>query len=99
MTKINIDTEKLKTCGEDIVTAASDFNTNVTSLFDRIYNVPNGTKEWIGTGAINYALSVIKEKKEYDTYGAELAKLGQCLIDFSDKLDEVVEKTKKYEEK
>lgn len=94
MTKIDVDTAKLKDCGKDILSASTDFNSNISSLFERMYNVPITTKEWIGKSSKIYASNVLKEKSNYDNYGTELKKLGQSLIDYADDLEMTVRNTK-----
>ena len=94
MTKINVDTIKLAECGKNILSEAGDFNTNINNLYSRLYNVPRVTKEWVGVAANNYASIVLKEKKQYITYGDTLKKMGELLIDYALDIEKAVKDTK-----
>lgn len=94
MTKIKVDTAKLKDCGESILTACSGFNADINNLYSKLYNVPRTTKEWVGIAANNYASIVLKEKTQYVNYGKALKDMGNILIDYANDVEEAVKKTK-----
>ena len=94
MTKIKVDTTKLRECSKDILTGTSAFNSNINSLYSRLYNVPKTTKEWVGIASNNYASIVLKEKAQYVTYGNVLKTMGEMLRDYADDIEKAVKNNK-----
>ena len=94
MTKINVDTVKLKECSSSILTACSAFNTDITNLYSKLYNVPRVTKEWTGISANNYASLALKEKAQYVTYHNALKTMGDILADYATDIETAVKNTK-----
>lgn len=94
MTKIDVDTIRLKECGANMVAASRNFNTDINNLYSMMYNVPRTTKEWVGIGANNYASIALKEKRQYVAYGNTLKKMGEILKEYAEDIESIVQKTK-----
>jgi len=94
MTKIKVDTVKLKECGENLLTMNGTFHRDINSLYNRIYNVPITTKEWVGEAANNYANLLMNEKPQYNNYSKVLNMMGNVLINYSNDIEEAVRQTK-----
>lgn len=94
MTMINVDTVKLRDCGKDVLVASDKYSANIRDLYERMYNVPSKTREWVGVGATNYANNIYKERVQYLNYGNSLKKMGQAMIDYADDIEKAVSKTK-----
>lgn len=94
MTKIKVDTTKLKECSSSILTGVAAFSTDINNLYNRLYNVPRVTKEWIGVSANNYASIVLKEKAQYVNYASSLKTMGDILNDYADDIEKAVKNTK-----
>lgn len=94
MTAINVDTVKLRECGKDVLVASDKYIDNVRDLYERMYNVPIKTREWVGVGATNYANYVYKERVQYLNYGNSLKKMGQAMVDYANDIETAISKTK-----
>ncbi len=91
---INVDTNKIRDCGKDMVEVADYYKVNINNLFERINGVPVKTKEWVGEASKNYVFKLTKEKRYYDNYGKCLNALGEDLINYADELEKAVNLTR-----
>ncbi len=92
MSKIVIDTTKLKTSGESIVSIAEEFNSIIEDIFTKLKTMDaNGT--WTGdaenSAAKRYIERVSKEKEQYTNYAIAIKNLGNEIITFADKMNTV----------
>lgn len=94
MANIECDTKKIKSCGEDIVALADDFENIVQNLFTHINNIDKGEEGWKGEDADKYITSVIKDKEIYLTLYNSLKKLGLAYQETADKLEDTIRKVK-----
>lgn len=94
MANIEINTTKLRECGQDTVRLATEYVEIINDLFQRMYQVPTVTEEWVGTSSTNYANLVIQDKDQYIQYGNMLKKYGNSLINYADSVDEAIRNTR-----
>ncbi len=80
MTKIEWDTNKMRSCGEELVNLGNELNEAINCLFDRICGMPISTGEWIGKSAMEYSRLAKLDKTQYTTLKDELLNTGQFLI-------------------
>jgi len=48
---LNIDTQKVKSCGEDMFKLSKNLEDLINGLYVRIHNMPTKTYEWVGASA------------------------------------------------
>lgn len=90
MNEISIDTNKVRSCGEDIIKLVEELKMNYNGLFLRLEKMPNQTREWVGSSAEAYVASVIKEKAEYMKFANDLYKYGNYLINAANEYDRLI---------
>lgn len=92
MSKISIDTTKLKASGESIVSIAEEFNSIIEDIFTKLKSMDaNGT--WTGdsesSAVKKYIERISKEKEQYSNYAIAIRKLGNEIITYADKMNSV----------
>ena len=90
MTKIKVDTDKLKENSENILELCNSYDNHIRDLYKKIYNVPRVTKEWVGDASYNYAGKVFSEKEQYVKYGSCLKKMGKVLKEYALDVERIV---------
>jgi hypothetical protein len=65
VSKINVDSSKLKDTGKEIVTLGLEYTEIINTIFDRI-NAYSKSDIWVGPSAENYISLVNTEKSQYD---------------------------------
>ena len=89
MANLNVETNKIREAGSTIVDLSFDFIRLVNDFYNRINVIPSITNEWVGHESVNYVKMCMSEKENYFRYANSLKTLGNCLLEFSDKLDEL----------
>lgn len=90
---IDIDTEKIKECGNDIVKLSNDLNQIIENLYERIINMPTKTGEWQGNSAIDFSRRANIEKNQAISLKNCLYDFGLTLIENADKYNNEVNNT------
>lgn len=60
-----VDTDELEDIARDFQKATNDLEKEINSLYNRLSNVPNSTREWIGNKANIYFSKVALDKRQY----------------------------------
>lgn len=84
---MNIDTEKIKKCGNDIIKLSNDLNDIIETLYSRISNMPITTGEWVGESAKNFAVRANKEKIDAVELKNKIFSFGNTLIECAEKYE------------
>lgn len=87
MEDIYVDTTKMREKGNEILNEVESLKKLIDALFERIYNIPVGTEEWVGKRAQEYATITLKDKFMFIVYANDLYKYGKYLIDCADYID------------
>ena len=74
-----VNTAELEHISKDLLSAASDLETEFDALFTRFSNVPNVTKEWVGTQANFYFSRIAADKQQYTALVDKIRKIAQEL--------------------
>ena len=90
---INIDTNKLKKSGNDIIKLSQDLQELYNSMYDRINNMPTVTGEWLGNSAIEYAKNAMKEKIEVVDFKNQLYTFGDIMVKCANHYEDTTIKT------
>ncbi|MBR3236448.1 hypothetical protein IKF92_02090 [Candidatus Saccharibacteria bacterium] len=88
------DTEELGLISSEVQTAAEDLEIEIKALFNRLRNVPQETKEWIGGQANYYFTSVAQDEGKYLEFVDSIKLLGQELKKEAEDLQVILEKKK-----
>ncbi len=94
MANINVDTTKMRECGEDIMELSNELGENFEQLFTRLANMPAKTFEWVGSSANNFAITTNIEKSDYVKLKNNIYMLGKHLVESADSLDETIKKSR-----
>lgn len=87
MAEIEVNTTKLRECGNDIMSIANSLENDINDLFDRINNMPVNTYEWTGEAAMAFAKRAKLEKQQYIELKNCLYKYGKYLVECSTNLE------------
>lgn len=79
MSKLIVDTNKLLTSGNDIISLTRELNEQVNMLFSRISNMNSNTLEWVGASADEFIRQANIQKSQYIKMIQILNKYGNVL--------------------
>ena len=86
--KIDLDTNRIRECGQDIIRLTNELNELIHGLFDRICNMPEVAQEWVGVSANEYARIAKIDKIQYLTLKDELCQEGKFLVEQADVIEQ-----------
>lgn len=89
---MNIDTDRIKKCGNDIIKLSNDLNEIIEVLYSRINNMPIKTGEWVGQSAKNFAIKANKEKVDMIELKNKIFGFGNVLIECAEKYETGINK-------
>ncbi len=90
MQKINVNTEKLKECGNDMLNLAIELNQQIDGLFNELTNIENTC--WNGYSANEFVRFCKLDKKQYVKFKNNLYKEGKFLLDSAQMLESAATK-------
>ena len=90
MTQINVDIEKVKNAGKDIISLSSALTNMVDNFYSRISDIPEKTKEWVGVESEKYVQLCLREQEVYINLFNSLSLLGESLVSYSEDLEAMV---------
>jgi uncharacterized protein YukE len=85
MTKIDIDTTKLKGYAEDLDTSADEYIKNIDDLYNEIIDMKD--KIWTGAAAEAYVKNCEKQKGTYLKHANAMKSLSTALLDYINTLE------------
>ncbi|MBR4262372.1 MAG: hypothetical protein IKQ35_03300 [Bacilli bacterium] len=89
MEKINVDTQELKSSGNDLKRLSNNLSGNFDDFFDLIKNVPL-KNIWTGKVAETYTKNAMTEKDMYKNYSESINKLGDVMVEHAEKLEQLI---------
>lgn len=92
---LNIDTQKMRECGNDLLMLTIELNTLFTELFERLEKISDVSGEWVGLSANQFISQVKIDKVQYFNLNNSIAKEAKLLIKASDELDTYISKLKR----
>ena len=92
---LNIDTQKMRECGNDLLILTIELNTLFTELFERLEKISDVSGEWVGLSANQFISQVKVDKVQYFNLNNSIAKEAKLLIKASDELDTYISKLKR----
>lgn len=90
MAKVDVDTKKLRECGNDIIKLSVEIGETIDGLFNRIANMPVTTKEWFGPAATEFARRANIEKQDYVSVKSNISNFGKFLVAIADNYDYII---------
>lgn len=94
MANINVDTSKMRECGENIMELSNELGENFEQLFTRLTNMPAKTFEWVGSSANNFSMIANIEKSDYVKLKNNIYRFGKHLVESANSLDESIKKSR-----
>lgn len=85
---INVDTQKIKQSGNEIIELSFELIEIINSFYGRINNIPTKTREWVGKESEYYSQLCQNEKIEYIKFFNSIRQLGESLVTYSNNLEE-----------
>lgn len=86
--------QKIKSCGEDIITLSDEFNQLIETLFKRIDSINKIDDGWHGEDANKYVETVLKDKDIYTQFYEQLKEYGNKYIKSAEILESAIKKDK-----
>lgn len=86
MARVNVDTNKMRECGSNIVNLSREYLSIVNALFTRLSKV-NQNGEWSGVSADKFIENISKNKNSYISLGNQLKQYGDVLIQSANEFD------------
>ena len=94
MANLNVDTTKMRECGEDIMELSNELGENFEQLFTRLANIPAKTYEWVGNSANTFAMKANIEKSNYVKLKNDIYRFGKHLVESADSIEETIKKSR-----
>ncbi len=85
MTKIDVDTTKLRGYAEDLSTSADEYLKTIEDLYTEMCDIKG--KIWTGTAAEAYVEMCKKQKEEYLKHANAMKSLSTALLSYIDTLE------------
>ena len=92
MTSIDCDTKKIKSCGQDIVALADDYEEIIETIFTYISNLNTREDGWQGDDADRYIAKVTQEKEIYINLYNNLKRFGMLFQETAEKIETTMRK-------
>lgn len=86
MAKLDLDTDKLKECGTNIVNYSNDYSTLIDSFFDGLIKVTSDGV-WVGPAANQFVTNAKNAKAYYKKLTDELKKYGNTVLDLAESVN------------
>jgi len=93
MTDINVDTVKMRDCGNDIKDLAKDLEDTIEAMFNRISNMPERS-EWVGDSASRFVSLADSDKMQYIALKESLNEYGNYLVDSAEEFEKTIRELK-----
>ena len=91
------DTHEITELAKDIISLATDYETEINNLFRRFSNVPLITREWVGNEAEQYFNIVSFDQQDYINIGETIKAYANKLIEDAESIDETINNVLKEE--
>ena len=79
MAKVNVDTDKMREIGNNIISLSNEYTNVINELHNRLMNVSN-TGEWSGVSADKFIEAKRLSKESYISLGRQLRRYGEVLV-------------------
>jgi len=90
MTKINIDTTKMRDAANDLLFSSKSYMSNIDSLYDDTIKKMPDERVWYGHAANIYVRETQKQKVVLEKHADSSLKLAKTLINYVDALESAV---------
>lgn len=87
MTKIDIDTRKVRDAATDLIISAKNYKSTLGSLYDGTLKKMPENKIWYGASANAYVIETQKQKENLEKHAEDTITLTNALIDYIDALE------------
>lgn len=94
MENLNIDTQKIRGCGQEIMRLSVELNEIITELFGHINTLNNKTGEWQGNSATQFIANANIDKIQYVKMQDSIYQSGKYLITYADVMEKVISEVK-----
>ena len=89
------DTTEMIQVAKDLKKLSDDLDFEIKTLFSRLINVPNGTKEWIGDEANIYFNLIAEDKTQYLVLSRCIRSLSVEILGEADELENIATKDRR----
>ena len=95
MTKLNIDTTKIREAGTTMVTLSGEIDEIFNVIFDEINTISEKSGSWVGYSANQFIHNARIDKANYITFKNEVCEYGKFLKEYADSLEETINETRR----
>lgn len=88
MERLNVDTERMQSCGSDIIRLTNELSNTIAEMYKYINNMPDVTLEWVGTPAIRFVQKLNNDRIDYNKFIEELSQYGVFLQNAASQLND-----------
>lgn len=74
-----MNTVEVENIAKEVLSLSNEFNVEINNLFNRFSEVPDISKEWVGSQASFYFKKVANDKKKYIDFANKLKDIGYKL--------------------
>lgn len=94
MASVNVDTVKLRECGNDVMQLSAHLNEVLNELYKRIDSMPEKTLEWTGNSAERFVQKLDMEKREYLKLKQIIYEYGKHMVIAADRYENAASKNR-----
>ncbi len=84
---IELDSEIIRECGNDIKRLSNDYYQVMNKMFSRIEGMNTQTGEWTGLSASRFIANSVFDSQQYRNFSNSLKGYAQSLINTANKID------------
>lgn len=86
MARMNVDTDKMRECGSNIISLSNEYLAAVNAIFSRLLNISeNG--EWTGASADAFIEKTRLNQPSYISLGNQLKRYGEIIVESANDID------------
>lgn len=85
-----IDTQSVEEVATQISSLNNEYIALINKLFDRLSDVPDNTREWVGNQSENYLKLILLEKEDFFIISDDIKKYATFLKDFATDCEETI---------
>lgn len=90
MIYVKHDTNKIKECGQEIISLANQYENLINEIFERLNNIDEA---WRGDDANKFINEIKSEENQYIRFGNSLKQYGTALTEVSENVKKTVKET------
>ena len=96
MIDVDVNSERVKSSGYDIISLANEYREAINAIYEKIFNLSE-TDTWVGRAALEYISKAREEKASFDNIGNTLNNYGRMMVANAEEYESFANRCNYYE--